>query len=133
MPMRRIPVNEAEAGMVTVQDIVDINGRILIHAGSRLSPVAIRRLPLWEITEIFIESTEEEPETSEITVSSMTKSLTNSEPTADVELIAEIKAKLDQRFANIDETNFYKGYRKILLKHLVNNNNNGIGILPGSY
>ncbi len=133
MPMRKIPVNEAEAGMVTVQDIIDINGRVLIHAGSRLSPVAIRRLPLWEITEIFIESTEEEPETSEITVSSMTKSLANSEPTADAELIAEIKAKLDQRFANIDETNFYKSYRKILLKHLVNNNNNGIGILPGSY
>ena len=129
MSIVEIPVSEAQAGMTTARDIMDSNARILIHAGSRLSPVAIRRLPLWNIKTIFVEVSDEKSQNSTPKFTRTPES--DSNPNIDTALISEMAVKVKNRFQSIEQDEFYKTYMTILLKYLVNNDNNGNGIISG--
>ena len=129
MPIVEIPVSEAEAGMTTARDIMDGSNRILIHAGSRLSPVAIRRLPLWNVQTIFIEVSEDDPQETTLKFTRTPES--DSDPNIDTALISQMALKVKNRFKSIEQDEFYKTYMTVLLKYMVNNNNNGNGIISG--
>ncbi len=134
MASKSIPVSDALPGMITAKDISDSNGRILIHAGSRLSPVAIRRLPLWEIDNIFIESSSVNDSQNDLDMLVLPKAIKEELNTnTNTAVISEIATKVKKRFKGIDQDEFYKTYMNVLLKYLVNNNNNGNGIISGSF
>ncbi len=131
MAANEISINEAQPGMVTARDIMDNEGRILIHSGSRLTPIAIRRLPLWNIKSIFIEIDENSEQMFELKFERTPQSEEDSN--INTALISEMALKVKNRFQSVEQDEFYKTYMTVLLKYLVNNNNNGNGIIPGSY
>ncbi len=131
MPSKEIPVSDAQAGMTTTRDILDGEGRILIYSGSRLSPVAIRRLPLWNVKTIFIEISGSSNDNSELKFDRSSANPNN--PNIDTALISKLTLTVQNRFQDVEQDEFYKTYKTILLKYLVNNNTNGNSILPGFY
>lgn len=132
MPIQEIPVSDVQSGMITMKDIQDQNGRVLIHAGSRLSPVAIRRLPKWDINTIFVECEDLVAETEKKIEETIKQDIVT-EAKIDKELIAELAKKLRGRFKGIPQDEFYKTYMLVLIKYLMDNDNNGNGIIPGFY
>ncbi len=131
MAANEIPISEAQPGMVTARDIMDNEGRILIHSGSRLTPIAIRRLPLWNIKSIHIEIDKHSEQIFELKFERTPESEEDSN--INTALISEMALKVKNRFQSVEQDEFYKTYMTVLLKYLVNNNNNGNGIIPGSY
>ena len=127
MPVQLIPVSEAQAGMITARDIKDPNGRILIQAGSRLNPIAIRRFPLWNINKIYIEADEINTENEQNSKISADNSLSdiNHNPNLSKQLTNEIK----NRFRGIPNNDFYKEYVLLITKHILENKGNGS--IPG--
>ncbi len=53
--MARIPVEQAEAGMVLAESVTDRRGRLLIPGGKELSERYLSALPMWGITHIEVE------------------------------------------------------------------------------
>lgn len=57
--MVKLKMAELKPGMVLSQDVKDLNGRILLSSGNRLSEKHIKIFKTWGVTEVAIEGADE--------------------------------------------------------------------------
>jgi hypothetical protein len=83
-----LSVDDLKNGMVLSEDVLDINARLLISKGQKITPKQIRVLKIWGITEVDVVGEKDQ---------------TNTEtPQADPEIIQEVKESTKEIFKNVD-------------------------------
>ena len=59
--MKRVSVEEAKPGMILARPIIDQQGRTIVNRGAGLTQLYISRLAKWGVTELHIETPEDQP------------------------------------------------------------------------
>jgi hypothetical protein len=57
-----IPVERAQIGMILVEGVSDLRGRLLIPAGKELTERYLECLPMWGVTHVEVEGEDDEEE-----------------------------------------------------------------------
>jgi len=64
-----IPVDRAQVGMVLVESVTDMKGRLLIPAGRELTERYLESLPMWGVSTVDVEGDDpgaDEPDTDDV-------------------------------------------------------------------
>jgi HD-like signal output (HDOD) protein len=86
--MACLSVDDIQNGMVLSEDVLDINARLLLSKGQKITPKQIRVLKIWGITEVDIVGEKDNTNVEAFQV--------------DPEIIQEVKASTKEIFKNID-------------------------------
>ncbi len=126
MGIKNIPIAEAQSGLVVASAVCDNSGRVIIPAGGRLTPMAIKRLPKWGITTVPVEIVDEEGGAE---ISSPCEE--QERVSADEEELAfatRITQLVSEKFSTIEPTYFNEEYRRLVIKYLIEKGKN---VVPG--
>ncbi|MBI5427091.1 MAG: hypothetical protein HZA02_02295 [Nitrospinae bacterium] len=63
--MVKLKIAQLKPGMVLAQDVKDLNGRVLLSSGNRLSEKHVKIFKTWGITEVAIERADESMKSGE--------------------------------------------------------------------
>jgi hypothetical protein len=102
--MRKITADEAQAGDIVAEPVINEQGRTLLPKGARLSASVLTRLAGWGVVELAIEG---EPDAASIAAEVAA-------PEADEDLLAA----LDHRFASWAQESTMMHIKSVARRHL---------------
>lgn len=124
MATKKIGTEEAKVGMVLASPISDAQGRVIMAAGSRLTPVHVKRFSRWGVTELLIEVDEGSGEP----VSTPDKEESAATQQLDKAYMQEMALVFNERFENVAGNELMEQVKKAAFKAVVLA---GRGAIPG--
>lgn len=126
MGSKRIPVQEAEAGMLLVQAILDDKGRTIVPAEARLTPAHVKRLERWGIQEIVIDQESNTSVINRADASARKEAAATSATTEEArEKMRCVAEAVQSRFQNISDNPLMDELKRLAVRHLVMNSEKG--------
>jgi hypothetical protein len=125
MTVQKIPTSDAKVGMILAEPITDQQGRIIMTEGSRLTPVHVKRLDRWGVSELVIQLEEEGEEGGE---AKPDNEAIAAAAQIDQEYMRELASVFNERFEAVADQPLMQHLKKVAFKAVVLNGRNG---LPG--
>ncbi len=123
MAVKRVPVQELRPGMIVAQAIEDDRGRTVIPAAARLTPMFIKRMGAWGITEVLVE--DDAADSEQASAAAQRPAILQDASQEERERMREIAMAVQLRFSNVPDTAVMGALKRIVVRHLVT-------IKPGS-
>jgi len=126
MEIKILTLSELQPGMILGQPINDQNGRTIVQEGARLTPMYIKRLDKWGITEVRIQTVDIEALDDDERKAHTTLHEATEEERGSMRALA---GGVQKRFANVQGNPVMDELKRLTVRHLVLNDK---GAIPGT-
>lgn len=116
MAVQHISAQEAKVGMVLAEPIHDQQGRVIMAAGNRLTPVHVKRLDRWGVSELCIAT--EEADVSHRDEEEGEDTLPAAQQ-LDQEYMAEVAQEFNARFSASEGNALMEHLKRVAFKTVV--------------
>ena len=117
MTMKKVLLKELEPGMTLGQPVNDAQGRTIMPAGARLTPMYISRLEKWGIKEVVLEVEGEEEDAAQPVSAGV--AIVESASDEDREAMRGIAQEAQTRFKGLEGNPLMDELKRLSVKHLV--------------
>ena len=111
----QVEIDLLKPGSLIQSDIKDSTGKVVVKAGTKTTPLLLKRLVTWGVKQVDIENQEIAPVITEDTSDAKT-----SEKKMNINFDKELIKEITKRFSNVRDDEFMEKIMRLAIKHLSN-------------